>query len=56
MAFAGVSEYTLFSFNRVHESYVRRLLVKRGIMAFLTFLIIDAALCCIFILVPGYPL
>jgi hypothetical protein len=53
LAFIGLSEYTFMSFNRIHEPYVRQLLIKRGIMAFLTFLIIDVVLCCLFIFVPG---
>jgi hypothetical protein len=53
LAFIGLSEYTFMSFNRITEPYVRQLLIKRGIMAFLTFLIIDVALCCLFIFVPG---
>jgi hypothetical protein len=53
LAFAGLSEYTFMNFNRITEPYVRSLLVKRGIICFFTFLLIDAALCLIFILVPG---
>jgi hypothetical protein len=41
------------NFNRIHEPYVHQLLVKRGLMAFFTFLLADAALCCLFIFVPG---
>jgi hypothetical protein len=53
LAFIGSSEYTFMSFNRIHEPYVRKLLVKRGTAAFLTFLILDVAFCALFILVPG---
>jgi hypothetical protein len=53
LAFIGFSEYTFMSFSRIHEPYVRQLLVKRGLAAFLTFLILDVALCALFILVPG---
>jgi len=49
----GFSEYTFMSFSRIHEPYVRKLLLKRGLAAFVTFLIVDAALCLLFILVPG---
>jgi hypothetical protein len=56
IALAGFSEYTLLNFNRIHEQYVRRLLVKRAIVALLTFLIVDAALLSLFIFVPGYRL
>jgi hypothetical protein len=52
-AFTGVSEYTFMNFNRIHEPYVRQILVKRGIITFFTFLIVDTALCCLFIFVPG---
>jgi len=48
-----LSEYMFTSFNRIHKPYVRQLLVKRGIMALLTFLIIDVALCYLLIFVPG---
>ncbi|KAF2664175.1 regulator of G protein signaling superfamily [Microthyrium microscopicum] len=53
LAFIGLSEYTFMSFTRIHEPYVRQLLLKRAAIAFLTFLIIDVALCVLFILVPG---
>jgi len=53
LAIIGLSEYTFFSFSRVREPFVRKLLVKRAWMVLLAFLLIDAALCCLFILVPG---
>jgi hypothetical protein len=53
LAFVGISEYTFMSFIRIHEPYVRQLLLKRAAIAFLTFLVIDVALCSLFILVPG---
>ncbi|KIW08581.1 uncharacterized protein PV09_00545 [Verruconis gallopava] len=53
LALVGSSEYTFFSFARVKESFVRQLLIKRSWMVFFAVAVIDAALCCLFILVPG---
>ncbi|KHN96868.1 Regulator of G protein signaling superfamily [Metarhizium album ARSEF 1941] len=53
MALIGYSEYTPFSFSRIRESYVRQLLAKRAVMVLAITILIDAALCVLFILVPG---
>ncbi|KAG7107196.1 Protein rax1 like protein [Verticillium longisporum] len=53
LALIGLSEYTPFNFSRVREPYVRTLLAKRAIMVLAVTILIDAALCVLFILVPG---
>ncbi len=53
LAFAGLSEYTPFNFSRVRETYIRKLLAKRAIMVTVMTVLIDAALCALFIFVPG---
>ncbi|KAG6009153.1 hypothetical protein E4U21_003222 [Claviceps maximensis] len=53
MALVGFSEYTPFNFSRIREPYVRQLLAKRALMVLAVTLLIDAALCVLFILVPG---
>lgn len=53
MALVGFSEYTPFNFSRIREPYVRQLLAKRALMVLAITLLIDAALCVLFILVPG---
>lgn len=53
MALVGLSEYTPFNFSRVREPYVRRLLAKRAAMVLAITALVDAALCLLFILVPG---
>lgn len=53
LALIGLSEYTLFSFSRIREPYVRKLLAKRSIMVLLVTILIVAGLCVLFILVPG---
>jgi hypothetical protein len=53
MALIGFSEYTPFNFSRIREPYVRKLLAKRAITVLAATLLIDAALCCLFIFVPG---
>lgn len=53
LALIGYSEYTPFSFNRVREPYVRKLLARRAMMVLSVTIVIDAALCVLFILVPG---
>ncbi|KAI1371813.1 regulator of G protein signaling superfamily [Hypoxylon crocopeplum] len=56
MAFLGFTELTPFQFTRIREPYVRKLLIKRSLMVLAVTLIIDAALCVLFILVPGHRL
>ncbi|KAK1482304.1 hypothetical protein CABS01_14002, partial [Colletotrichum abscissum] len=53
LALIGLSEYTPFNFSRIREPYVRKLLAKRSIMVLAVTILIDAALCVLFILVPG---
>lgn len=53
MALVGYSENTPFNYSRIREPYVRRLLAKRAAMVLAITLLIDAALCVLFILVPG---
>ncbi|KAJ1327727.1 ADP-ribosylation factor-binding protein GGA [Microdochium nivale] len=53
MAIVGFTEYTPFNFSRIREPYVRKLLVQRSLMVLAWTIIIDAALCLLFILVPG---
>ncbi|KID75127.1 Protein rax1 [Metarhizium brunneum] len=53
MALIGYSEYTPFNFSRIREPYVRQLLAKRAMMVLAITILIDAALCVLFILVPG---
>lgn len=53
MAIIGYSEYTSFNFTRIRESYVRKLLTKRSLMVLAITALVDAALCVLFILVPG---
>ncbi|KAI9709755.1 MAG: Bud site selection protein, Revert to axial protein 1 [Bogoriella megaspora] len=52
-ALAGFSEYTFFDWYRIREPFVRRLLSKRAIMCLSWIVAIDAALCALFIFVPG---
>lgn len=53
MGLIGFSEYTPFNFSRITEPYVRKLIVKRSMMVLGITMLIDAALCVLFILVPG---
>lgn len=53
LGLAGLSEYTFFSFHKIREVYVRKLIAKRSLMVLATALVIDVALCVLFILVPG---
>ncbi|KAJ4296957.1 Bud site selection protein, Revert to axial protein 1 [Collariella sp. IMI 366227] len=53
LALVGYSEYTPFNFSRIREPYVRKLLARRAIMVLTVTVLIDAALCVLFVLVPG---
>lgn len=53
LALVGYSEYTPFNFSRIREPYVRSLIAKRSMTVLAVTLLIDAALCILFILVPG---
>lgn len=53
LVFAGYSEYTLMSFSRIQEPFVKKLLLKRSYMVFAEVILVTAAICCLFIFVPG---
>lgn len=53
MALVGYSEYTPFNFSRIREPYVRKLLAKRALMVLAVTVLVDAALCILFVMVPG---
>ncbi|TRX95097.1 hypothetical protein FHL15_004182 [Xylaria flabelliformis] len=53
MALLGLTEYTPFSFVRIREPYVRKLLIKRSITVLAVTVLVDAAILVLFILVPG---
>ena len=53
LAFIGLSEYTPFRFSRVREPYIRKLLVRRAVVVTVVTILIDAALCALFVFVPG---
>ncbi|KAJ8122103.1 hypothetical protein ONZ43_g1611 [Nemania bipapillata] len=53
MALLGLTEYTPFSFVRIREPYVRKLLVKRSITVLAVTILVDAGISLLFILVPG---
>lgn len=53
LALVGYSEYTLFSFAKIRERYVRRLLNRRALMVLMVTVLIDAALVLLFVFVPG---
>lgn len=56
LALAGFSEYTFMSYSRIREPFVRRLLTKRAAMVLFAIVLIDVALCALFIFVPGVRL
>lgn len=53
LAFLGYSESLAGKWIKVREPYIRRLLVKRSVFILTIFLIITAALVCLFTFVPG---
>ncbi|KAF2139948.1 uncharacterized protein K452DRAFT_320039 [Aplosporella prunicola CBS 121167] len=53
LVFASKSETTFGNFGRIREPFVKKLLMKRAIMVLLNTILADAALCCLFIFVPG---
>ncbi|KKA29955.1 hypothetical protein TD95_003782 [Thielaviopsis punctulata] len=53
LALIGFSEYTPFNFSRIKEPFVRKMLTRRAITLLFVIVVIDAALCLLFILVPG---
>ncbi|CAD0081757.1 unnamed protein product [Aureobasidium vineae] len=52
-ALLGYSEYTFANYFKVKENFVHRLLTRRTMMCLMWIAIIDAAVCCLFIFVPG---
>lgn len=52
-ALLGYSEYTFANYFQVKENFVHRLLTRRAMMCLMWIAIIDAAVCCLFIFVPG---
>ncbi|EEH20828.1 hypothetical protein PABG_03059 [Paracoccidioides brasiliensis Pb03] len=55
-ALAGFSEYTIFTWARIREPYVRSLLIKRASVSLLLGAFIAVAICVLFIFVPGTQL
>ncbi|KAI7249137.1 regulator of G protein signaling superfamily [Hortaea werneckii] len=53
LALLGYSEYTFGSLHAIKEPFVRTLLNKRSFMCLSWIVVVDAALCCLFIFVPG---
>jgi hypothetical protein len=53
LALAGFSEYTVFSFFRIKEPYVRKLLNKRSATILMIIILISACLIVLFVFVPG---
>ena len=53
LALIGYSEYTLMDFNRIREPFVKKTLNKRSVTMLGMFALVDAAVCCLFIFVPG---
>ncbi|CAG8958349.1 hypothetical protein HYFRA_00011026 [Hymenoscyphus fraxineus] len=56
LAMVGYSEYTLMSFSKIKEPYIRKLLNKRAAMVLSITILIDAALVVLFVFVPGHRL
>lgn len=56
LALAGFSELMPFHFTRIREPYVHKLLIRRSIMVLTVAALTDAALCVLFIFVPGHRL
>ncbi|KAF2735762.1 regulator of G protein signaling superfamily [Polyplosphaeria fusca] len=53
LALLGFSEYTLMDFNRIREPFVKKTLRTRSLSLLGLFLLVDAAVCALFIFVPG---
>lgn len=53
LVFAKRSETTFGAFGKIREPFVKKLLMKRAIMVLFVIILCDAALCALFILVPG---
>ncbi|KAJ4292613.1 Sad1-interacting factor 3 [Kalmusia sp. IMI 367209] len=55
LALIGYSEYTLMDFNRIREPFVRKTLNARSATMLGLFVLVDTAVCCLFIFVPAPP-
>jgi hypothetical protein len=53
IALAGYSESTFMKFSKIREPFIKKTLTKRSFSLLFAIILIDAALCCLFILVPG---
>ncbi|OCK74346.1 regulator of G protein signaling [Lepidopterella palustris CBS 459.81] len=53
LVLVGYSEYTFMDFAQMREPYVRKLLNGRAMMVLVVVILVDAALCSLFIFVPG---
>lgn len=53
IALVGYSEYTFFDFYKIREPFVRKTLNRRSLTVLVMFVLLTAAICCLFILVPG---
>jgi hypothetical protein len=53
MGLAGFSEYAWMRFSKIREPYIRRLINKRSLTVLGVTLLLDVALCVLFIFVPG---
>ncbi|KAI1086266.1 regulator of G protein signaling superfamily [Rostrohypoxylon terebratum] len=56
LALLGYTELTPFEFTSIREPYVRKLLFQRSLVVLAVTAFFDAALCVLFILVPGHRL
>lgn len=56
MALLGYTELTPFEFTSIREPYIRKLLFQRSLVVLAVTAFFDAALCVLFILVPGHRL
>lgn len=53
MAFLSYSEYTFMNWSKIREPYVRKLIMKRALTAFILFHLLTLVLSVLFIFVPG---
>ncbi|KAF3925149.1 hypothetical protein ABW20_dc0101476 [Dactylellina cionopaga] len=56
LAFSGYSEYTFMTFMKVHEPYVKRIMMQRALWVILVIIAFDAALVLLYTFVPGHRL
>lgn len=53
MGLMGFSEYAWMKFSKIREPFIRTLINKRSLIVLGVTILVDAALCCLFIFVPG---